>query len=1013
MKLPEFCIKRPAFTIVLSLLLVMFGLLAFRTTQVSWLPRIVVPVIAINTSYPGASATTIEGDVTTIIENALSGINGTDYITSISANGESTITVYFKVGTHLDAAASDIRGAIASVQSQLPREVEQPIISKRDPQARPILIISFVDPHKSIGQLSDYVEQFIKPQLNTVAGVAKLYIWGERKYAMRVWLKPAAMAAQGITVSDITQLLKSQNVFVASGKIRHPERFFTVNTNLKLQTAKDFANLILTDRNNHVVKLGDVATIKIGSENQDTLFQVNGKPGIAIGVIAQSDANPLEVSAAVLKRFANLKAQMPASTNVSTVYNQSDFTNASIHAVYETLVEAVFLVLLVVIAFLGNWRAASIPIVTIPVCLIAAFALINALGYTINTMTLLAMVLSIGLVVDDAIVMLENIERHIRAGESPLSAALIGSRQIAFALIAMTITLAAVYAPLGFATGITGEFFRQFAFTLAGTVIISGFVALTLSPMMCGHILPANQHENAYQRWVNRIIAKFTRAYEWLLQWSTPKRALITLIFFAIIAAGAYLYRSLPNELAPAMDQSLVNVYATPASDASFSNTAAYIVQISDIIKDIPGVKSYLPQIFSLDLLYVLAVLEPKEHRELSDAQIAAIIEKRAQKIRGLRISAAPNPPPLASYSAGTGDDPSKIPFVIQTTSSYAALQKVVDQFKKDISHWPGFTDVTTFTKWNTLQIDLTIDRELAADLQIPMQDITNTIGTMLGSRWIGNYTFNGKNYKLLVQLNQQSLKQLDAIEQMFVKSNKGEMIPLSSLVTLKYVTKPLTYLHFNRLRADAIMSRLSANTDMNQAIQFLSQLKKRLPNDFEATFAGSARSFLSASHEMNFLLIVAIIFIYLVLTAQFGNFIDPIVILLTVPFAAVGALFTLWLVGASLNFYSQIGIITLMGLIAKNGVLITDFANALVSQGKTLQHAVIQAATQRLRPILMTAGAMILGALPLALASGAGAEDRQQIGWVIVGGLFFGTIFSLLIIPSAYLLFAKLKRQK
>lgn len=1014
MKLCDFCIRRPAFTIVLSLLLILFGLLAFRTTQLSWLPRVIVPAIAINTTYSGASGKTVESAVTTVIESALSGIDGIDYITGISNNGSSTITVYFKVGTDLNAAASDIRGAITKIDSQLPPEVQQPSIAKRNPQASPILIISFVDPSKSIGQLSNYVNQFIKPQLSTVAGVGDLAVWGERQYAMRVWLKPNAMAAHHVTVDDIIQLLKTQNVSVSGGQIRSKQRFFTVNTDIKLQTPEQFANLIVSDRDNQVVRLKQVANVEIGSENYDSLFQVNGKSGIAIGVIAQSDANPLDVTAGVLNKFKELSTSLPSGMQVRTVYNQSNFTHASIEAVYRSLFEAVILVLLVVIAFIGNWRAASIPVVTIPVCLISAFALISLLGYTINTMTLLALVLSIGLVVDDAIVMLENIERRIRLGETPLQAAFSGSKEIAFAILAMTITLAAVYAPLGFASGVTGAFFRQFAFTLAGTIVISGFIALTLSPMMCSRLLNAKQGDNRYQRWVNRCFSQLNAAYQQTLTSFMRNYWPAGCCFLAIIALGIGLMQALPSRLAPAMDQNLVNVYATLPTDASFDNTASYIKQITHTFEGIDGIDSYIPQMggsLTPNKLYVLVVLKPRNQRKLSDKAIADLINLRAQQIRGPMISASTSPPPIEQYSAGTGDDPSQIPFVIKTISTYKALYDVVDTLKKRIETYPGLTDLQTFTKWDAMQIDVSINRQLAADLQVPMQRITDTLSTMLGSNWINNYTYNGKNYKLMVQLNRDSLRRLDAMQTMFVRSLNKQLIPLTSLVHLQFVTGPLTYLHFDRLRADAIMAKLAPGYSMGDAVSYLSTLQQNLPNDFEASFAGSARSYLQSSSQMLFLITVSLIFIYLVLVAQFESFIDPLTILLTVPFAAVGALFTLWLVGASLNFYSQIGIITLIGLIAKNGVLITDFANELVSKGEPIKSAAIKACGLRLRPILMTAGAMILGALPLALAGGAGAEDRQQIGWVIVGGLFFGTLFSLFIVPAAYTALARLKR--
>lgn len=1013
MKLSHFCIKRPAFTIVISLIIVVFGLLGLRALQVSWLPRVVVPVIAINTSYPGASAATIEPQVTQIIENELAGIKGIDYITSWSNNGSSTVTVYFKVGTNLDAAASDIRGAIARVTSRLPKGCQTPVINKRNPAAKPILIIAFLDKSKTIAEISNYVDNFIKPQLDTIPGVGNLTVWGEKKYAMRIWLKPKAMAAHHVTVTDIVDLLQSQNVSVASGQIRGQSRYFTVDTNLQLETPQQFARLIISDQNNQAVKLSDVADVAIGSENIDTLFHINGQPGIAIGITPSSDANPLDVTQDVLKTFNRLKQSLPHGMIAINAYNQSDFTRASIDSVYHTLFEAVLLVLIVVIVFIGNWRAASIPIITIPVCLIGGFAIMLLFGYTINLLTLLALVLSIGLVVDDAIVMLENIERKISQGMAPIKAALEGSKQIAFAIVAMTITLIAVYAPLGFATGVTGAFFREFAFTLAGTVLISGFIALTLSPMMCGHILKPNTKENNYTRWLNNHFDQLMQAYRNLLRRSAPRTLGNATVLIVAGILGYALVQALPSRLEPAMDQNAVNINAQAPEDASFAYTKQYIPEIEQALQGVPGIKAYITQMVNgPSSIYVFVVLKPKSQRKLSDIQIGAMIDTRLQKMRGLKINVSPNPAPIESYTAGTGDDPTQVQLVIKTVASYQDLYHVATNLLKQAQHFPSMEQYDHLLKWNTEQVSIAINRQLAANLAVPMQNITTTIGTMLGSNWINNYQYNGKNYKVLAQLNLNDLSKLTALDDMFVRSNNGAMIPLSALVKTHIISAPLQYLHFDRLRADAIVAKIKPGYSMGDAVSELQSLLPHLPDDYQANFAGAARAFIDAGSQMTFIFAISLIFIYLVLVAQYESFIDPFIVLLTVPFAAVGALFTLWLVGDSINFYSQVGIVTLIGLIAKNGVLITDFANELVDQGKSIQEAAVEAAALRLRPILMTALAMILGAIPLAIATGAGSEDRQTIGWVIVGGLFFGTLFSLFIVPAAYIFFAKFKKR-
>lgn len=1009
MNIPELCIRRPALTIVLSLLITLAGLLSFTHLHLRWVPNINPPVLSIYTAYPGASAELVENQITTPIEAVLSGVDGVEAIQSNSHQGDSNISLTFKLGHDMNVAAEDVRNALERYMVRLPLGAKPPALAKADTtNEMAIMYLAFYDKQRSAKAVSDYVEKIVMPNLQTLEGVASVLAYGARVPAMRIWLDPAKMAASNVTVDEINRVLSEQNTAVPSGQIRGADRFYNVVTHTTLNSANQFNELILRDNQNQIVRLKDVGEAKVEAAHADSAFRVRGQPAIALGIYPQTLANPLQVSQNVLKEFALLKQNLPNGMQADVVYNQADFIRASLHNVYESLTEAIFLVLLVILLFLACWRAALIPIVTIPICLLGTFTLLYLFDFSINTITLMAFVLAIGLVVDDAIVMLENTTRHIEAGMTPVVAALCSSREIIFPIIAMTLTLAAVYVPIAFTPGLLGSVFIEFAVTLAGTVIISGFVALTLAPMMCSRWLVKRSEETRYSHWLSLRFTDLQERYQTFLLTILARRKLIILSLIVIGLMGYVIFHFLPTEFTPTQDMNEVSAYISAPRNASFAYTDAYTKQLENIFKQVPEATSYYAEIgeWSPTNASLGMMLKPRKDRKRSAQEIVNWLNKEMQQLSGVEGSAFVPPPPL-TWSAGSHGD--NVALKIMSASDYKTLHSTMQQLKNILQKNPMFGHVDSQLKWDGEQFDVNIDREKAADMQVPILTITNTISTLLAGRNVGYFEYGGKQYDIMVQMNQLALADPNILTQLYVRNDKNTMVPISGLLTVQESTSPEMLPHYNRLRADTLRARLAHGYTIADAIKVMQNTAHaNLPDNTKFVFIGEAKQYLEASGKMGWTFILALIFIYLVLVAQFESFIDPLIILLSVPFAVIGALLMLILAGGSLNLYSEIGLVTLIGLIAKHGILITEFANREREQGKTIYVAVVTAAKLRLRPILMTTAAMVLGAIPLALAAGPGAEDRHQIGWVIVGGLLFGTFFSLIVVPVAYTLLAR-----
>ena len=1000
MTLPELSIKRPVFATVLSVALVLIGLVSYDRLSVREYPAIDPPVVTVQTDYPGASAAIVETQVTQVLEDSLSGIEGIDFLTSISRQESSQITITFKLDRNPDYAAADVRDRVGRVRGRLPEEIDEPIIQKVEADAQPILYLAFSSASHSELEITDYADRYVKDQLQTLSGVAEVRLFGEREYSMRIWLDPERLAAYQLTPQDVEGALRRQNVEVPSGRIESQQREFTVLAETDLRTPAQFNNLVIKEATGYLVRLNDVGHAELGALDERRVVRFNGKPAIAVGVVKQATANPLEVSEEVNKVLPEIALSLPDGMQVKVAHDKSVFIAESIKNVYHTIGEAIVLVVFIIFIFLRSIRATLIPLVTIPVSLIGAFALMYALGFSINTLTLLALVLAIGLVVDDAIVMLENIYRHVEAGMSPVKAALLGSREISFAIIAMTITLAAVYAPIGFMSGVTGRLFTEFAWTLAGAVIVSGFVALTLSPMMCSKLLKHQQHHNPIYRIIERVLNGITAGYRALLKVALVVRPVVLVLGLSVAGASYFLFTTIKGELAPVEDQgNIITVFRGPEG-ATIEYTDAYAKKLEEIALGVPEADRVFVVAGNPTVSQgrVILRIKPWDERTRTQQEIGRSIAPQMVAVPGV-VGFPSNPPSLGQNSRSK-----PINFVIQTSRPYDELQKMVEAVLDKVRDYPGLVDVDTDLRMNSPQLDIAVDRDKAAAMGIEIDTLGRTLETMLGGRQVTRFKQDGEQYDVVVKIADIDRQNPDDMRRIYVRGRDNSMAPLSNLITIKETVAPKELNHFDQLRAATITAQLAPGYTLSDGLNFLEQAaKEALPSAAHIEYAGESREFKEASAGLYLTFLLALAFIYLVLAAQFESFTDPFIIMLTVPLSITGALLALWWSGGTLNIYSQVGLVTLIGLITKHGILIVEFSNQLRAKGQPMRDAVIESAELRLRPILMTTGAMVLGAVPLALATGAGAESRQDIGWVIVGGLLVGTLFTLFVIPVVY----------
>lgn len=1006
MKLPEICICQPVLAIVLSLILVVLGILGFSRLELCFFPKLQMPIVSIHTSYQGASSDLMESQVTTVIENALAGLDNVQSISSSSSTSNSYITVQFRLGGDFEAEAAEVRDKVSGVREQLPTDADPPSITVGTKGAI-VISLGFTDKNKSPADIRDYVERSVQPALRELSGVGEVDIVGASDYAMRIWLDSAEMAALGVTVSDVKTALTANNIYFPAGSIQAPHRNYGIVSNTRLQNATDFGNIIITQNDHGTIRFKDIAKVELGYRDlNQTPMLINGVSGVQVAVKPLQSANPITVADEVKAAVTNLKQNLPPGMRVIINYDVSQFLVSSIHETFMAIAEAIVLVIIVVFLFLGSVRATLIPVITIPVSLIGVFGIIYLLGFSINIMSLLGMVLAIGLVVDDAIVMLENIHRHIEQGVAPFAAAMQGSGEIMRAVIAMGVTLAAVYAPIGFVQGVTSELFKEFAFTLAGAVIISAFIALTLSPMMCSKILTSEARETRFQLWLDHGFQILQNSYRCILDVLLNKRIIVIGVLIAVAILGVLIAKSLPSEFLPQEDFGLVNVSMLSPAGANQAYTKKYTNQILTILNKTPAIKSYITQ-ENQGSSGVVAALQPWGERNQTTQQVVSNLNPKFDNVTG--ITAIAYVPDIIDYGA-TGSD---LTVNFMTAGDYQALLQPIQKLQKLLKNYPGVMDVDTNLKFDAQQYGITINRDLAAALGVNIQDIADTVSAMMSGNHWSDVQSGDRSYEVIVQMQEQDLKNFDGIKNLYVRSQTtNKMIPLSSLIKLTPQIGQGSLTHFNRLRSATVTALVTPGYTESEVIDFVNQhINSVLTPDIHYAYSGKAQQFIQSQGSMSGILLLAFVFIYLVLSAQFGSFIDPFIILLAVPLSMVGGLLALKLANGTLNLYSQIGIVTLIGLISKHGILITQFINELRQQGENLREAILQGAVIRLRPILMTTAAMVFGTLPLALDSGPGSVGRHQIGWVIVGGLICGTFFSLIVVPVAYSYLAKLKK--
>lgn len=1006
MKFTDTFIQRPVLAMVVSLLIFLVGLRAIYDLQVRQYPYMSTTVITVTTSYPGADASLIQGFITTPIEKSIATAEGIDYITSSSTQGTSSISVYVKLNYDPNTAFTDVMAKVQQVMNQLPKAAQNPVIVKSTGSRTALMYIGFSSAEMSSEQITDYLTRVVQPKLETIEGVAEAQILGNHTFAMRIWLDAAKMAAFNVTSNDVDLALQANNFQSASGSTKGVLVAYNVNADTDLHDPKAFANMVVKQKDGAIVRLKDIANVELGSQDYDSSVIFNGQSAIFIGIQGTPTGNPLTTIEQVRSKLPDIEKSLPPSLKANIVYDSTKYISASIAEVMHTIAEATVIVIIVIFLFLGSIRSVVIPVVTIPLSLIGVCSLMLALGYSINLLTLLALVLAIGLVVDDAIVVVENIHRHMEEGMPPFDAAIRGAREIALPVIAMTITLAAVYAPIGFMGGLTGSLFKEFAFTLASAVIISGVIALTLSPMMCSKIFKAETEREGLSHRIDVFFEKIKEKYHARLHNALNYRPVTYLFAIVILVSCFFLYVNTSKELAPTEDQSVLFVSGTAQQNVNIDYVEKFSQQMGDQFKSLPGSYAYflINGAQGVNSVFGGVILQPWNERKLSQNQILPILQGKLSSIAGLQTAAFPLPP-LPSTSRGL-----PVEFILNTTEGYPALYKYAEQMKQAALNSGLFMYVDDSLKFNNPQIDLHIDRDKAALLGITMQDVGNTLATALGGNYINWFSMQGQSYQVIPEMQRSDRLDPAVLNNYYLKTVNGDMVPLSTIVTISQSVAPNELDHFQQLNSATIEGVLAPDVTMGTALDYLrNKANEILPRDVTYGYGGESRQYVQEGNALLVTLIFAIIIIYLVLAAQFESFRDPLIILISVPMSICGALIPLNLGIASINIYTQIGLITLVGLISKHGILMVEFANKLQEhEGMGKREAIERSASIRLRPILMTTASMVCGVLPLLLSSGAGATSRFCIGLVIATGMLIGTMFTLFVVPTMYMLFAK-----
>ena len=984
-------IKRPVLSVVVSLLILLIGFRAATNLPIRQYPKLSNTVVNVTTAYPGASAALIQGFITTPIEQAVASAEGVDYITSSSVQGTSTIQVYIKLNFDPNQALTEVLAKVNSVKYLIPKESNDPIVTKTTGQTTAVMYLGFSSDELSGSAISDYLTRVVQPVLSTVDGVASADILGGQTFAMRIWLDPVKMAGRNVSANEVQAAIAANNFQAAAGQSKGYLIVSNVQTNADLRNTDQFKRMIVKAKDGGFVRLEDIATVELAAQSSDASVAFNGERAIFIGVQATPQGNPLTLVKGVRALFPELERNLPPSMKMKVAYDSTKFIQSSIDEVKNTLIEAVLIVVVVIFLFLASFRSVIIPVVTIPLSLIGVCTLMLMAGFSFNLLTLLAMVLAIGLVVDDAIVVVENIHRHLEEGKTPVQASLQGAREIVGPVISMTITLAAVYAPIGFLGGLTGSLFREFAFTLAGAVIVSGVIALTLSPMMCSVLLKSAE-EGRFSRLVNRVFGAMTRWYGRKLDRSLDYRPITGLFAVTILGLVAFLYMHTSKELAPEEDQGIVfSVLKAPKYAGEKLDAAFQKFPETDLRFALNGINGAQNGIAGM-------LLKPWDERQRSSIKLKPLVQAQLSKIEGVQAFAF-NLPPLPG---GPGGLP--IQMVINSTSGFQAVYEQMAKLK-DAARKSGLFIVSdSDLDFNQPVVRVKIDRSKASDLGINMQQIGGTLATLLGGNYVNRFNLEGRSYQVIPQVPRGSRLSPEALGGYYVATSTGQQVPLSTIVSIETATDPNALTHYNQLNSATFQAVPMPGVTVGQAVDFLEGEAKKMPAGFSHDYLADSRQYVQEGNQLAITFGFALIIIFLVLAAQFESLRDPLVIMISVPMAIVGALIPLFFGMATMNIYTQVGLLTLVGLITKHGILMVEFANELqINEGLDKRSAIEMAARIRLRPILMTTAAMVTGLIPLLTATGAGAASRFSIGLVVVAGMSIGTLFTLFVLPAVY----------
>ena len=1015
MSLASVSIKRPVLAIVMSLAILLFGVISFTFLGVREYPAIDPPIISVRTSYAGANASVIESQITEPLEKAINGIAGVRNISSSSSQGSSNITVEFNLDSDLEAAANDVRDKVSGAARSLPQDIDSPpVVTKADANSDDIISLTLQSDTKNQLEVSDYAENVIAQNLQTIPGVSSTSIRGQKRYSMRLWMDPKKLVAYGLTPLDVQSALARENVDLPSGKLSGDQTELIVNTKGRMRTEEEFNNLILKADADRSVRMSDVGFAVLGPENEEFILRQSGVPMVGVGVIPQPGSNYLEIADEFYKRYEQIKKALPADYKMEISIDNTRFVKRSVKEVQVTILIAVSLVILIIFVFFRDWIIAFRPLIDIPVSLVGSFFIMYIMGFSINILTLLAIVLATGLVVDDGIVVTENIFKKVEQGMSPTEAAFAGSKEILFVVISTSITLAAVFLPIVFLQGFVGRLFREFGIIIAGAVLISAFVSLSLTPMLNAKMIRKKRAHTRFYTVTERYFESLNRFYENLLTRFMKHRWIATAVVAASLALIVLIGMRLQSELAPLDDRSYLRISATAPEGASFEYSDAFVDRLVRMIGDsVPEKRvclSFIGGFTSVNSGNIRVMLSEPEERKRSQQEIADFLSEKTRRLTEARVFVTQEQ--TISASGGGMRSGMPIAYVIQN-QDFEKIRAVLPQFMDEVNKSSVLLNADVNLKFNKPEIDISIDRDRARSLGVSIVDIAQTLQLAFSGQRFSYFEMNGFQYSVIGQVDRDNRDEPLDLRSLYVRNNQGKLIQMDNLVMMREESAPPQLYHFNRFKAATISAGLAPGKTIGDGLAEMDRIaKKMLDDSFRTALAGASRDYSESSSNILFAFMLALALIYLVLAAQFESFIDPFTIMLTVPLALAGALLSLWITGMTLNIFSEIGIIMLIGLVTKNGILIVEFANQNKEKGKKLLEAAQIAAVSRFRPILMTSLATMLGALPIALALGGSAKSRVSMGIVVIGGLFFSLVLTLFVIPAMYTFFSKDKKE-